>query len=124
MIRLSPTSRLNDGAHIPQLGLGVMFIASEVLPAVIADAAAAGYRHFDTATHYGNEAGVGEALKRLQIARDEVFVTTKLPNAWHGYDEALRAFDRSEAAIGVIDLYLLHWPQPPKGKYRDCWRAM
>ena len=63
-------------------------------------------------------------MQRLQLPRDQLFVATKLPNAAHGYDSALRAFDRSEKAIGSIDLYLLHWPQPPKGKYRETWRAM
>jgi 2,5-diketo-D-gluconate reductase A len=116
--------RLNDGAHIPQLGLGVMQIATGDLPQVIGTAVALGYRHFDTATHYANEDGVGEGLRAAPVDRDELFVTTKLPNTGHGYDAALRAFDASEKAIGRIDLYLVHWPQPPKGLYRDSWRAL
>lgn len=82
------------------------------------------YRHFDTATHYGNEAEVGEGLRALEIDRDEIFVTTKLPDGMHGHDAALRAFDASEKAIGRIDLYLIHWPQPLKGLYRECWKAL
>jgi 2,5-diketo-D-gluconate reductase A len=124
MTRTTPLIGLGDGNAIPQLGLGVMLIPDDVLTDVIADAAALGYRHFDTATHYGNEAAVGAAISALEVPRDELFVVTKLPNAEHGYDEAFRAFDRSEKAIGRIDLYLLHWPQPPKGRYLDCWRAM
>lgn len=124
MTRLAPALAMNDGASIPQLGLGVMYVPSEELPLVLEEAAALGFRHFDTATHYGNEAGLGEGVRRLELSRDELFVATKLPNAAHGYDSALRAFDRSERAIGRIDLYLLHWPQPPKGKYRETWRAM
>lgn len=116
--------RLNDGAHIPRLGLGVMFVSTEDVPALMKDATAIGYRHFDTATHYFNEAGVGEGLRQIEIDRDAVFVTTKLPNAAHGYDEALHAFEASERAIGRIDLYLIHWPQPIKGRYRDSWRAL
>ncbi len=124
MTRLVPALAMNDGASIPQLGLGVMYIPSDELPGVLSDAVGLGFRHFDTATHYGNEGGVGEGIRRLDLPREELFVATKLPNAAHGYDSALRAFDRSERAIGRIDLYLLHWPQPPKGKYRETWRAM
>lgn len=119
-----PYLTLNDGAGLPQLGLGVMYVKPEDVPALMAEAVAAGYRHFDTATHYFNEEGVGEGLRRLEIPRDEITVTTKLPNMAHGFDEAMRAFGASEAAIGRIDLYLIHWPQPPKGRYRDCWRAL
>jgi 2,5-diketo-D-gluconate reductase A len=124
MTRSAPALDMNDGASIPQLGLGVMYIPSDELPGVLSEAVGLGFRHFDTATHYGNEGGVGEGLRRLHLPREEFFVATKLPNAAHGFDSALRAFDRSERAIGRIDLYLLHWPQPPKGKYRETWRAM
>ncbi|MGO4689671.1 aldo/keto reductase [Glaciibacter sp. 2TAF33] len=124
MSGLAPVLELNDGASIPQLGMGVMYIPAGDLPALLADAVTLGFRHFDTATHYGNEAGIGEGIRRLDLSREELFVATKLPNAAHGYDAALRAFDRSEQAIGHIDLYLLHWPQPPKGKYLETWRAM
>lgn len=124
MTGMAPLLEMNDRASIPQLGLGVMYIPTEALAGVLAEAVAIGYRHFDTATHYGNEAGIGEGLRRLELPREELFVATKLPNAAHGYDTALRAFERSEQAIGRIDLYLLHWPQPPKGKYRETWRAM
>lgn len=120
----SPELELLDGTRIPQLGLGVMHVSNEDLPALIAEAIAIGYRHFDTATHYFNEAGVGDALQRLDFDRDELVVTTKVPNTGHGYDEALRAFDASEKAIGRVDLYLVHWPQPPKGKYVQTWKAL
>lgn len=63
-------------------------------------------------------------MRSLDVERDNVFVTTKLPDGMHGYDEALRAFDASERAIGKIDLYLIHWPQPAKGLYVDSWRAL
>lgn len=119
-----PALPLRDGAAIPQIGLGVMFVGNDDLPGLIRDAVELGYRHFDTATHYFNEAGVGEAVRALEIDRDALFVTTKLPNRAHGHDAALRAFDASEAAIGRIDLYLIHWPQPPKGLYRESWRAL
>lgn len=115
---------MNDGATIPRLGLGLMFVPEGTLPELMREAVDIGYRLFDTATHYGNEAEVGEGLRRLDIARNEIVVTTKLPDGMHGYDAALRAFDASEAAIGRIDLYLIHWPQPTKGLYRETWRAL
>ncbi len=124
MSGLSPQLALNDGAQIPQLGMGVMFIPPDDLPRVIAEAAKIGYRHFDTATHYGNEAGVGAGIAALDVPRDEIFVTTKLPNLSHGYDATLTAFDQSERDIGQVDMYLLHWPQPARGLYLESWRAM
>jgi 2,5-diketo-D-gluconate reductase A len=124
MTSVVPALALNDGARIPQLGLGVMDIPPDDLGGVIATAVELGYRHVDTATHYGNEADVGLALARSDVPRDEFFVVTKLPNAQHGYDQARRALDRSEQAMGPIDLYLMHWPQPSKRLYLDSWRAM
>tara|TARA_B110001454_G_scaffold218575_1_gene246954 strand:+ start:1332 stop:2186 length:855 start_codon:yes stop_codon:yes gene_type:complete len=120
----SPILETNDGTFIPQMGLGMMFMPTGTLPALLRDAVDLGYRHFDTATHYGNEAEVGEGLRQLPIERDKVFVTTKVPDGMHGYDAALRAFDASERAIGQVDLYLIHWPQPAKGLYRETWKAL
>jgi len=124
MDNIARTVQMRDGASIPQMGLGVMYVPEGTLPALMRDAVRLGYRHFDTATVYGNEAEVGEGVRSLDIERDEVFVTTKLPDGMHGYDEALRAFDASERAIGKIDLYLIHWPQPAKRLYVDSWRAL
>jgi 2,5-diketo-D-gluconate reductase A len=124
MADISDRLTMNDGASIPQLGLGVMFVTDGSLPALMREAVELGYRHFDTATHYGNEADVGEGLRRLEIDRDEIIVATKLPDGMHGYGDALRAFDASEQKIGRIDLYLIHWPQPMKGLYRDSWKAL
>jgi 2,5-diketo-D-gluconate reductase A len=115
---------MNDGAILPQLGLGVMCVPEGALAALMRTAVDIGYRHFDTATHYGNEAEVGVGLRMLEIDRGEITVTTKLPDGMHGYDDTLRAFDASEKAIGRIDLYLIHWPQPMKGLYRETWRAL
>lgn len=124
MTNAAHTLPMNDGGAIPQLGLGLMFVPGHTLPALMREAVRLGYRHFDTATHYGNEAEVGEELRSLAIDRDEIWITTKLPDGMHGYDAALRAFDASERAIGRIDLYLIHWPQPAKGLYRECWKAL
>ena len=115
---------MGDGVAIPQMGLGVMYVPEGTLPALMREAVRVGYRHFDAATVYGNEGEVGEGLRSLDIDRSAVFVTTKLQDGMHGYDQALRAFDASERAIGKIDLYLIHWPQPAKGLYVESWRAL
>jgi len=86
---IARTVQMRDGASIPQMGLGVMYVPEGTLPALMRDAVRVGYRHFDTATVYGNEAEVGEGLRSLDIERDQVFVTTKLPDGMHGYDDAL-----------------------------------
>jgi diketogulonate reductase-like aldo/keto reductase len=120
-----PIVRLNNGVELPQVGLGVYLAArgDECRRAVL-DALALGYRHVDTAKDYGNERDVGAAIRESGLARGDVFVTTKLWNDDQGYDEALAAFDRSQAQLGLdyVDLYLLHWPVP--GKRLDSWRAL
>jgi diketogulonate reductase-like aldo/keto reductase len=115
---------LRSGGAIPQVGLGVWQAAKGAVTrdAVLA-AIRAGYRHVDTARIYGNERDVGAAVRACGLPRDELFVTTKLWNQDHGYDEALRAFDASLDRLGLehVDLYLVHWPVA--GKRRDTWRA-
>ncbi|WP_432500940.1 aldo/keto reductase [Kineococcus arenarius] len=120
-----PPITLNNGVSVPQLGFGVWQVGDdEVVPAV-ETALEAGYRHVDTAAIYGNEAGVGRALAQSGIARDELFVTTKLWNAEQGYDSTLRAFDASLERLGLdrVDLYLIHWPVPQADAYVDTWKA-
>jgi diketogulonate reductase-like aldo/keto reductase len=117
--------RLNTGAAIPQVGLGVWQIPrGEPTRHAVAEALVAGYRHVDTARVYGNEADVGAAVRASGVPRAELFVTTKLWNADQGYDPALRAFDVSLTRLGLdyVDLYLIHWPLA--GKRRDSWRAL
>lgn len=120
-----PRLLLNDGHSLPQLGLGVWQIDNANAPEAIGTAIDAGYRLIDTAANYGNETGVGQALKRTIVPRNEIFVTTKLRNEAHGYDQTMRAFDLSVANLGldVIDLYLIHWPCPQRAAYVDTWRA-
>jgi diketogulonate reductase-like aldo/keto reductase/peptidoglycan/LPS O-acetylase OafA/YrhL len=120
-----PRLLLNDGHSLPQLGFGVWQIDSASAPETIGAAIDAGYRLIDTAANYGNEAAVGQALKRADVPRNEIFVTTKLRNEAHGYDRTMRAFDVSAANLGldVIDLYLIHWPCPQRAAYVDTWRA-
>jgi methylglyoxal/glyoxal reductase len=122
-----PTLTLNNGVVIPQVGLGVFQTkeGAEVESAVRA-ALESGYRLIDTAAAYGNEEGVGRAVKASGIPREEVFITTKLWNANHAYEDALRAFDESLRKLDCeyIDLYLIHWPLPMEGKFSQAWKAM
>lgn len=116
---------LNNSIQIPQIGLGVFRSpAGDVTVGAVQSALDAGYRHIDTARIYGNEADVGRAIRDSDVAREAVFVTTKLWNDDHGYDATLRAFDQSldELGFDYIDLYLVHWPV--MGKRLDTWRAM
>ncbi|MEV0055571.1 aldo/keto reductase [Saccharopolyspora shandongensis] len=121
-----PTSTLNNGIEIPQLGFGVFQVPDAETTAAVAAALQAGYRSIDTATIYGNEAGVGRAIAESGIARDELFVTTKLWNADQGYDTTLEAFDRSLDALGLdhVDMYLIHWPTPARDLYLETWKAI
>jgi len=122
---ISEGLRLANGVIMPPIGLGVFRTErGDQTQQSITHALQAGYRHFDTARVYGNEADVGAALAASGIARSDYFVTTKLWNQDHGYEEALRAFEVSRRALGVdvIDLYLLHWPVP--GRRLDSWRAL
>ena len=121
-----PDIGLNQGSVMPQLGFGVWQIADDKAAAVVGTALQAGYRLIDTATIYRNESGVGAALTRSGIERDQLFITTKLWNDDQGYDEALLAFDDSLARLKLdyVDLYLIHWPQPKRNRYLDSWRAL
>ncbi len=118
--------RLNNDVRMPQLGLGVWQVPDDEAVTTVGEALRVGYRSIDTAAAYGNESGVGRALVDSGLARDEVFVTTKLANSDHGHDAALRAFDASLQRLGTdhVDLYLIHWPQPARNQYVDTWRAL
>ena len=117
-----PTLNLNDGAVMPQFGLGVFQTPPDETEQVVKMAVDEGYRLVDTASMYRNEEGVGEAL----LGRTDVFVTTKLGNSDHGFDEALRAFDASIKKLrrDVLDLYLIHWPRPRVNRYVESWKAL
>jgi diketogulonate reductase-like aldo/keto reductase len=121
-----PSLVLNNGVEIPQLGFGVFQIPPDETKTAVLKAIEIGYRHIDTATGYENEAGVGEAIRECGLDKDAVFVTTKLANPDHGYDNAMRAFEASRDRLGldVVDLYLIHWPIPARDQYVDTWRAM
>lgn len=117
---------LNDGHTIPQLGLGVYKIADALAADTVEVALDAGYRHIDTAALYENEVGVGQGLARSSVPREDVFVTTKVWNDRHGYDETLKAFDESLTKLGLdyVDLYLIHWPAPQQNRYVETYRAL
>ena len=121
-----PSISLNDGRAMPQLGLGVWQAPADTTAEVVRTAIAAGYRAIDTAAVYRNEKGVGEGLRACGLARDEVFITTKLWNDSQGSDAALKAFDASLGRLGLdcVDLYLIHWPAPQQDRYVEAWRAL
>ncbi|MER7795080.1 aldo/keto reductase [Streptomyces sp. NPDC097640] len=120
------TVTLNNGVEIPQLGFGVFQVPDAETAAAVTTALEAGYRSVDTAAIYGNESGVGKALAGSGIAREDLFITTKLWNADQGYDATLKAFDASLDKLGLdyVDLYLIHWPTPARDLYRESWKAI
>jgi 2,5-diketo-D-gluconate reductase A len=120
-----PHIRLNNGVSIPQIGFGVFQIPPERTADAVRVALDAGYRHIDTAQGYGNEEGVGQAVRESGLRRGDVFVTTKLANDRHGYKEAIVALDESLERLGFdhVDLYLIHWPRPRADRYVETWRA-
>ncbi|WP_410177097.1 aldo/keto reductase [Thermoclostridium stercorarium] len=127
MTSIKDCATLNNGVKMPWLGLGVWKITKpEEIDFAVKTALEAGYRSIDTAEVYGNEEGVGKAIRESGIPRDEIFITTKLANSEQrkGYDAALRAFEESRKRLGVeyIDLFLIHWPV--KDKYVESWKAL
>ncbi|MGW0934206.1 aldo/keto reductase [Streptomyces sp. NPDC002666] len=120
-----PSLTLNNGVEMPQLGFGVWQVPDDEATAAVATAIESGYRSIDTAAIYQNEVGTGKAIAASGVAREELFVTTKLWNSEQGYDATLRAFDASLDKLGLdyVDLYLIHWPVPAKDAYVDTYRA-
>lgn len=117
---------LNNDIQIPQLGYGVWKVPNEEATAAVEKALEAGFRSIDTAKVYGNERGVGEALANSSIARDDLFITTKVWNADQGYENTLNAFDESLEKLGLdyVDLYLIHWPTPKYDEYVETYKAL
>ena len=122
----APRLSLDDGAIIPQLGFGLYKVPAADAARLAREAIAIGYRHLDTAAFYGNEEGVGEAVREAPVPREELFVTSKVWKDDNGYDTTLRAFDASMARLGLatLDLYMIHWPVPSTDRYVDTWRAL
>ncbi len=122
------TITLNNGTTIPQLGFGVFQVPPEETAETVSKAFEVGYRHIDTAEMYQNEEGVGEAVKASGIARDELYITSKLNNGFHKPDDARRAFDETLTKLGLdrIDLFLIHWPLPTlyDGDFVSTWKTL
>jgi 2,5-diketo-D-gluconate reductase A len=120
-----PSLTLHDGVEIPQLGFGVFQVPPEDTQQVVEQALDVGYRHIDTAGAYRNEKGVGAAIAASGLAREDLFVTTKLWNSEQGFETTLAAFDASLGRLGFeyVDLYLIHWPVPSEDRFVDTWRA-
>lgn len=122
-----PVVTLNNGVAIPQVGLGVWQAKEGTqVEQAVSIALEAGYRLIDTAAIYGNEVGVGRAIKASGLPREDVFITTKLWNANHAYQSALDAFEQSLAKLDCdyIDLYLIHWPLPMENRFTEAWKAL
>jgi 2,5-diketo-D-gluconate reductase A len=120
-----PDVRLSNGVKIPQLGYGVFRIPNDATVQAVRTAIECGYRSIDTASLYGNEVGVGEALATCGVPRENLFVTTKLWNDDQGYESTFRAFEASlrRLRLDYVDLYLIHWPKPAEDRYVETWRA-
>ncbi|MFC4403100.1 aldo/keto reductase [Gracilibacillus xinjiangensis] len=122
---LTTTLTLSNETEIPAIGLGVYKVeAGDEVYQAVRSAIEIGYRHIDTASLYGNEEGVGKAIKDSGIPREKIFVTTKVWNDEQGFEETKTAINRSLDRLGMdyVDLYLIHWPVP--GKFTDTWKAL
>lgn len=122
-----PNIKMNNGVEIPQLGFGTYLVPPEETRDTVLKAFDVGYRHIDTAQMYGNEQGVGDALRDSGLHRDEVFITSKLNNGFHRRADVLKQTDESLRKLGVdaMDLFLIHWPLPGIDvDYTETWDAM
>lgn len=122
LAKLTDTYELNNGVKIPIVGFGTWQTPDgDVAEKSVEEAIAAGYRHIDTAFAYGNEKSVGKGIKDSGVARDQLWVTSKLTGNDHGYENTKKAIDKSLNNLGLdyLDLFLIHWPNPIA--YRDSW---
>jgi 2,5-diketo-D-gluconate reductase A len=121
-----PTLTLANGVAMPSLGLGTSPMGDRAAEEIVAAALRGGYRLIDTAENYRNEGGVGRGIRASGVDRDEVFVTTKFNERWHGEAEARQAFANAAERLGLahIDLLLIHWPNPQKDRYVDAWKGL
>ncbi|WP_104103767.1 aldo/keto reductase [Arthrobacter sp. 08Y14] len=126
----APKFTLNNGVRMDQVGFGTYKVPAPDAADLVTLALGTGYRHVDTAALYGNEEGVGEAVRDFiadeNVNRNEIFLTSKVWNTDQGYDSTLRAFDATMARLGLdtLDLYLIHWPCPERGLFIDTYRAL
>ncbi|GEN59338.1 aldo/keto reductase [Acetobacter nitrogenifigens] len=123
---LSPTLRLSNGVEMPQFGLGTWPMDDAQAAGAVSHAIDAGYRLFDTAENYRNEAGVGEGVRRSSASRAEIFITTKFNKEWHSRDGVRTACEASLRRLGLdyVDLLLIHWPNPAQDRYVEAFEGM
>jgi len=122
---LAPTVRLNDGNAMPQIGLGTWPLDDAQVATAVVSAVELGYRHVDTAYRYGNEAGVGQAVRDCGVPREELFITTKLDGTHQGRDRAVEGLEGSLKRLGLdyVDLLLIHWPLPQRNEFVSTWET-
>lgn len=122
----NPRILLNNGRVLPQLGLGLYKVGQDIGVELVQAAVEAGYRRFDTAALYDNEFEVGAGLRKCGLPREDVFVTTKIWNDRHGFENATEAIDESLDRLNIeyIDILLIHWPCPMKGLFVETWLAL
>ncbi|QEA59774.1 aldo/keto reductase [Leuconostoc koreense] len=123
---LNELYELNDGHHLPKIGLGTFQIRGYQGVDQILNAIQNGYRLLDTSTNYDSEGAVGEAIRRSGVPRSQFYVTTKLPGKYHHFDDALKIIEESLLRLGLdyLDLYLIHWPLPKRDHYVEAWQAL
>ncbi len=121
MNKITDTFKIYNGVEIPCMGLGTWQSKDDIAASAVLSALSLGYRLIDTAAAYGNEKGVGTGIKQSGLKREEIFVTSKLRNADHGYKATLEAFEGTMERLGLeyLDLYLIHWPNPVQ--FRTHW---
>lgn len=117
---------LNNGIKIPQLGYGVFRVPEEEVQEAVLHALDAGYRSIDTAQFYRNEQGLGEAIKRSNVPREDLFITTKVWNSEQGFNKTMKAFEESlnKLKLDYLDMYLIHWPTPKYDLYLETFKAL
>lgn len=117
---------LRDGNKIPAIGLGTATMNNTDAETYVSEALTRGYRLIDTAKNYNNEEGVGKAINRNSINREDVFITSKIPGRDQGYDTTITSLKNTLHTMGLdyLDLYLIHWPNPTQNLYVETWRAM
>lgn len=123
---VNDTQILNNGYPMPRIGLGVYKVTEEEMEIAVQEALKAGYRAFDTAYFYGNEKELGEALRNSNVAREDLFITSKLWNDFQGYDSTLEYFNKSLENLGMdyLDLFLIHWPCEQDNLYIESYKAL
>ncbi|NBU63898.1 MAG: aldo/keto reductase [Chloroflexia bacterium] len=120
-----PTVTLNNGVQMPQIGLGTWPLKDHDAAPVMVTAIEAGYRHIDTAYRYGNQRGVGQGVRDSGIAREELFITSKLDGEFQGQDRAIAGLDEClrQLQMDYVDLLLIHWPLPQRNEYVSTWKT-